>query len=89
MNVNHSRAHVFVPQKLLHGSDIIAILKQTGSERVAQGVRTGWLRDTSLKPRVFDDFLEDAKFGKIGNFFSLRSLRLCSGQAWRDEENIG
>ncbi len=64
MSVNR-RTHILVPQKLLHGSDIIAILKQTGSERVAQqGVRTGWLRDTSLKPRVFDGFLKDAMFGK-------------------------
>ncbi len=32
---------------------------------------------------------KSGKFGEIGKKFSLRSLRLCSGQAWRDEEKIG
>ena len=59
VGINHGRAHILVPQKLLHGSDIIAVLQQTGSKRMAKCVRTGWLRDTSLKPRVLDGFLED------------------------------
>jgi len=35
MSVNHVRAHILVPQKILHGSDIIAILKQVSRKGVA------------------------------------------------------
>ncbi len=38
MSVNHGRAYILVPQKLLHGSDIIVILQQVSGERVPEGV---------------------------------------------------
>jgi len=34
MSINHRRAHILVPQELLHGSDIIAILQQVSRERM-------------------------------------------------------
>lgn len=36
MGVDHSRAHIGVPEQLLHGADVIAILEQMGRERMAK-----------------------------------------------------
>ena len=36
MGVNHRRAHIFVPQQLLHGSNVVAVLKEMGGERVPE-----------------------------------------------------
>ena len=43
VRIDHSRAHVLVPQQLLHRANVITILQQVGRERVTQYVRAHWL----------------------------------------------
>ena len=38
MGVNHGRAYVFVPEKLLNGSDVVACFKQVGGKRTSECV---------------------------------------------------
>jgi hypothetical protein len=38
VGVDHGRAHVLVPQKFLHGADIVAVLQEVGSEGMTEGV---------------------------------------------------
>ena len=55
-----------MPQKFLNRAVVIAILQKMRHKWMAKCVWTSWLRDTSFKPRVFDGFLKDAKFGEEG-----------------------
>src|SRR5262245_29455899 len=54
VGVDHGRAHVPVPQELLDGADILAVLEQVGGEGVAQGVTGGGLGDARTADGVLD-----------------------------------
>ena len=45
VGVNHRGTHVFVPQKFLHGTDVVTILKQVGGKTVTKGMTTDTLGD--------------------------------------------
>ena len=48
MSVNHGRADVFVPKKFLDGPNVVASLKQVGSERMPERVAAHALDDVGF-----------------------------------------
>lgn len=42
MSINHCGFDVFVAEQFLDGSDVIAVLKQVGGERMPQGMAACW-----------------------------------------------
>jgi hypothetical protein len=58
MGVDHGGGDIFVAEEFLNGTDIIATLKQVGSETVAQGVGADRFMDTGLTGRLSDGFTQ-------------------------------
>ncbi len=54
MSVDHGRRHIPVAQELLDGPDVVAIFQEVGGKGVTQSMRSSWLRNPCLEPRVFD-----------------------------------
>ena len=46
-NAHHGRFDVLMPEEFLDGPDVVAILKQVGSETVPEGVTTDGFADVS------------------------------------------
>ena len=59
VSVDHRRAHIAVPKKLLDGADVVAILQQVCRKRVSQRVGTAALSDARLADGVLDGALQD------------------------------
>jgi len=45
VGVDHGGANIFVPQKFLHGTDVVPILEQVGRKTMTKGVTTDAFRD--------------------------------------------
>ena len=76
MSVNHRRANVRMPEQLLYGSYVIAVLQEVGCERMPERVRASRFRDICFQPRLFDGLLED-RFVKVWRRFPPVSALQC------------
>ncbi len=61
VGVNHRRTHVLVPQKFLHGTDVVTILKQVGCKTMAEGVTTDALGDARFLSGLLDRALQSRR----------------------------
>ena len=59
MGVNHRRAHVAVPEKLLNRADVVAILEQVGREGVTKAMTRGRLGNPRFPHGLLYGALED------------------------------
>ena len=59
VSINHRGANVAVPQKLLHGPDIISVLEQMRGERMTECVTSGWLKYMRFDSCFLESLLED------------------------------
>src|SRR5262249_10570681 len=79
MGVNHSCAHVAVPEQFLHGPDVVPILQQMSCKRMPKRVRPGWLHDADFQSRIFDGLLEDRFMEVIAASFSRYGVGVMAG----------
>ena len=75
MSVNHGRADVFVPKKFLDGPNVVASLKQVGSERMPERVAPNVLDYPSLADCLLHRPLENRLMDMMAAFFA--ELRLA------------
>ena len=59
VSVDHRRAHVGVPQQLLHRANVVAVFHEMSREGMAQSVAAGGLGDARLDAGFFERSLED------------------------------
>jgi hypothetical protein len=59
VSVDHRRAHVAVPQQLLNGTNVVAVLEQMRRERMPKRVRAGLLGQSHPSDGVLHGALED------------------------------
>ena len=70
MGVNHRGSHVFVPEELLNGTNIISILQQMRSETVPKGMTARHLGQPGGSDRVADGILQVALGNVVAAFFA-------------------
>jgi len=54
VGIDHGRANVFVAEKLLHGTNIVAVFDEMGGEGVAEGVAGASFGEAGLGNGSFD-----------------------------------
>ena len=54
MGVNHRGLHILVPEKLLHGSNVLSVLQQMGRKRMTERVARRRLGNAAPTGRVPD-----------------------------------
>ena len=59
MSVNHRGLHILVPEKLLHGSNVVSVLQQMGRKRMTEIVARRRLGNVGPTGRVPDRFLNN------------------------------
>jgi hypothetical protein len=70
VSVNHRGGDIFVPEELLDGPDIIAILQKMGSETVPKGVAARRFGDPAGPNSILDRVLQVSFRGMVPAFFS-------------------
>jgi hypothetical protein len=56
MSIDHGGAHLLVPEQLLHGPDVVAVLEQVRREGVSEGVAGRGLGETrQADERMYED----------------------------------
>ncbi len=63
-DVDHCRLHVLVPEQVLGGSNIVAILQEMGGERMAEDVGRGTFGKPRPVHRPFHRPLDDGLIGR-------------------------
>jgi len=58
MRIDHGRLDIGVPQKLLHGTNVVTGLEQMGGKAVAEGVWANAFGDTGQLASFVDGFLD-------------------------------
>ena len=60
MRINHCRAHIFVAEKFLHGSNIVAAFEQMRREGMPQRMTRGRFREGGRADSILDCRLQNA-----------------------------
>ncbi len=79
MRVDDGGGHVAVPEELLDGADVVAILQQVCRERVAEGMAGGALRDGSPLESLSHGTLEHGFVQVVASVLAGRTLDVDSG----------
>jgi hypothetical protein len=70
MGVDHCRANVFMPQKLLNGSDVITGFKQMRGKRMAERVTADVFYNASFSNGFLDSPLKDCLVYVVATFLA-------------------
>jgi hypothetical protein len=70
MRIDHGRAHVFMPQQLLHRTDIIASLQQVRREAMTKGTAAPRLGDFCRMHGPFNGILQCLFVDVMPTFFA-------------------